>query len=124
MQMDKIHFFDEIKKEYYRLVLQKTEGLTILHLYEQLINGDFENDKFTENDILKILKVLHPSHITNRKEFYNDKIRNLQRYFLWADEDKESYRLQEYAISFCQQVKEELNQNFNPTKILGRALGR
>ena len=90
MQMDKIHFFDEIKKEYYRLVLQKTEGLTILHLYEQLINGDFENDKFTENDILKILKVLHPSHITNRKEFYNDKIRNLQRYFLWADEDKES----------------------------------
>jgi hypothetical protein len=117
IQMDKIQFFDEIKKEYYKLVLQKTEGLTILHLYEQLTNGDFENDKFTENDILKTLKVLHPSHKTDQKEFYNEKIRNLQRYFLWADEDKESYRLQEYAISFCKQVKEELNQNFNPTKI-------
>jgi|TARA_R110002012_G_scaffold311668_2_gene521339 hypothetical protein len=116
------NFEDEASKsETYRALFpEKREGIVVIHLYEGIINGRYENNSFSGDDIHRLFEA---TMTANEKEnlyvkSYNKKrILRLQKFFFSYDEETRTYSFQEYGLNFCKIAKETLEGSFKPTKI-------
>lgn len=115
-------YFDFIKildeEKTYRLLFPEREvGLAISIIFEKIENKEFEDEKFTENDLHDAFEFVSNTKERYRKEFYSGQIMELQEYFLDYDQESQKYYFKDYAYKFCKHAKETLKGAFNPTKI-------
>ncbi|AZB07654.1 hypothetical protein EG344_01745 [Chryseobacterium sp. G0162] len=70
------------ENETYKLLFPPKEvGMTIVIIYEQIINKEFVDDKFTEKDIHIAFEKIYRTNIRYPKEVYSGHIMDLQKYF-------------------------------------------
>ncbi|WP_263602736.1 hypothetical protein [Chryseobacterium sp. PET-29] len=106
------------ENETYKLLFPPKEvGMAVVIIYEQIINKEFLDDKFTEKDIHIAFEKIYRTNIRYPKEVYSGHIMDLQEYFLDYDQEKQKYFFKDYAYKFCLHAKETLKGVFNPTRI-------
>ena len=114
-------FHLELDKQgvYSSLVPDRTAALVLALLYqrERRANEDELSSvvTFSEEDIHDCLRQVEPIRNREQHERYNQLVRNLQAHFLWRDEEREVYRLKEYARDFCRLMYDRLERKFEPT---------
>lgn len=114
--------FDFIKilneeKTYKLLFPDREVGLAIVLIYEKIIDGDFEEEKFTEKDLHEAFENIYKTKERYPKEVYSTHIMDLQEYFLDYNQESQKYFFKDYAYKFCKHAKETLVGAFNPTRI-------
>lgn len=123
MDAPEFHFYQEIKKDkYYEpLIPPKETGLVIILLYEQWKTGLFTANNFSENAVKEAIEQVATdfgkSYERKPHEHFKDINLRLQEYFLFRNEDSDYYKLTQYAIDFCERIKEKLLSEFNPSEI-------
>lgn len=118
-----ISLFEHIKIDntYELFFPKKEQGLAIIWLYEKVKNGYFDKGVFKEKDIQQAFDEV--SLISREKrerfpwEYYNSQIMALQEFFLYYDEEHQTYAFKEYATYLCDKVLKILSDRFNPTVI-------
>lgn len=118
-----ISLFEHIKIDntYELFFPKKEQGLAVIWLYERVKNGYFDKGVFKEKDIQQAFDVV--SLISRKKrerfpwEYYNSQIMALQEFFLYYDEEHQTYAFKEYATYLCDKVLKILSDRFNPTVI-------
>ncbi len=118
-----ISIFDHIKIDntYELFFPKKEQGLAIIWLYERVKNGYFIKGVFKEKDIQQAFDEV--SLISREKrerfpwEYYNSQIMALQEFFLYYDEEHQTYAFKEYATYLCDKVLKIISDRFNPTVI-------
>jgi len=116
------NFENEISNSetYHALFPEEREGIVIIHLYEGVVNGQYENDRFTGEDIHRLFEATMTAKEKNTlyvKSYNKDRIARLQKFFLSYDEETRTYSFQEYGLTFCKMAKETLEGSFKPTRI-------
>ena len=102
----------------YKLLFPDREiGLAIVLIYEKIIDGVFEDEKFTEKDLHEAFEKIYKTNERYPKEVYSNHIMDLQEYFLDYNQESQKYFLKDYAYKFCKHAKETLIGAFNPTRI-------
>ena len=114
--MSEFNLYTEIKQELNYLFPAKKVSLIIFHLYQRMQTGEI-GTTFTEEDILKSIQYVDPAKNNDKQQYWNNLIRALQKYFLWRDVEKETYRFRPYAENYCKGPEEVLKEAFNPTEI-------
>jgi len=118
-----IPLFDHIKIDNtYELFFPKREqGLAIIWLYERVKSGYFYKGVFKESDIQQAFDEVSLMSREKRErfpyEYYNSQIMALQEFFLYYDEEHQTYAFKEYATYLCDKVFKILSERFNPTVI-------
>ena len=105
---------------YHALFPEEREGIVIIHLYEGILNGRYENNRFTGEDIHRLFEATmtaNEKETTYVRSYNKGRIKLLQRFFLNYDEETRTYSFQEYGLNFCKIAKETLEGSFKPTKI-------
>lgn len=105
---------------YRALFPDEREGIVIIHLYEGIVNGRYENNRFTGEDIHRLFEATmtaNQKETTYVKSYNKDRIKTLQKFFLSYDEETRTYSFQEYGLNFCKIAKETLEGSFKPTRI-------
>ncbi|MCC8198252.1 MAG: hypothetical protein LIP06_06665 [Tannerellaceae bacterium] len=72
---------------------------------------------FTEEDIMKSIQAVDPAQKNDKQQYWNQLIRDLQKYFLWRDVEKGTYRFRPYAENYCKGAAELLEETLKPTEI-------
>jgi hypothetical protein len=121
-QEDIFDFKDEASKQanYHALVPKRREGIVILHLYDGVVSGRYDNGRFTGDEIHRLFEVTMTAKEKRTKyvKSYNkNRIIRLQKFFLSYDEETRTYSFQEYGLNFCKTAKETLAGSFEPTEI-------
>lgn len=102
----------------YKLLFPDREiGLAIVLIYEKIIDGVFEDEKFTEKDLHEAFEKIYKTNERYPKEVYSNHIMDLQEYFLDYNQESQKYFFKDYACKFCKHAKETLIGAFNPTRI-------
>ena len=102
----------------YKLLFPDREiGLAIVLIYEKIIDGVFEDEKFTEKDLHEAFEKIYKTNERYPKEVYSNHIMDLQEYFLDYNQESQKYFFKDYAYKFCKHAKETLIGAFNPTRI-------
>lgn len=114
--MSDFNLYTEIKQELDYLFPSKKVSLIIFHLYQRMQMGEI-GTTFTEEDILKSIQYVDPAKSNDKQQYWNNLIRELQKYFLWRDVEKGTYRFRPYAENYCKGPEEVLREAFNPTEI-------
>lgn len=124
MKEDKItfNFKEEILKSntYRELFPEEREGLVIIHLYEGITNGFYEDGRFSGEEIHRLFESTMTANEKNThyiRSYNKERILRLQKYFLNYDEETRTYSFQEYGLNFCKSAKATLEGSFKPTKI-------
>ena len=122
MQTNDFNFYREAKNNYKHIVPAKEDGLILFLLYEKAENGFFENNEFSEQEIIKAIEQVYldikgDASKRNEYERNNDTILRLQEFFLWRDDKKKMYSFKSYGLDFCKNIKEQLLQYYSPTEI-------
>lgn len=118
-----IPLFDHIRIDNtYELFFPKREqGLAIIWLYERVKSGYFNKGVFKESDIQLAFDEVSLMSREKRErfpyEYYNSQIMALQEFFLYYDEEHQTYAFKEYATYLCDKVFKILSERFNPTVI-------
>ena len=118
-----ISLFDHIKIDntYELFFPKKEQGLAVIWLYERVKKGYFHKGVFKEKDIQQAFDEV--SLISREKrerfpwEYYNSQIMELQEFFLYYDEENQTYAFKEYATYLCDKVLKIISERFNPTVI-------
>jgi hypothetical protein len=105
------------EKTYKLLFPEREIGLAIVLIYEKIMDGIFEDGKFTEKDLHEAFEQIYITKERYPKEVYSEQIMNLQEYFLDYDQQTQKYYFKDYAYKFCTHAKETLQGAFNPTRI-------
>ena len=116
------NFEDEASKSetYLALFPEEREGIVIIHLYEGIVAGRYENNRFTGDEIHRLFEATMTANEKENlyvKSYNKNRILRLQKFFLSYDEETRTYTFQEYGISFCKTAKDTLEGSFKPTKI-------
>ncbi|MDO1501677.1 hypothetical protein Q2T40_16195 [Winogradskyella maritima] len=119
---DIFNFKDEASKQtnYHALIPKRREGIVILHLYDGVVSGRYDNGRFTGDEIHRLFEVTMTAKEKRTKyvKSYNkNRIIRLQKFFLSYDEETRTYSFQEYGLNFCETAKETLAGSFEPTEI-------
>lgn len=114
--------FDFIKilnedKTYKLLFPEREIGLAIVLIYEKIVDGIFEDNKFTETDLHEAFEKIYKTNVRYPREVYSSHIMDLQEYFLDYNPETQKYFFKDYAYKFCEHAKETLIGAFNPTRI-------
>lgn len=111
--------FDQIKIEntYEMFFPKKEQGLAIIWLYERTKNGHFEKGVFKEEHIRQAFQEVSLKGERQQWEFYNSHIMMLQEFFLFYNEEDQTYSFTDYATYLCEKVYKMLSDRFNPTVI-------
>lgn len=105
------------EKTYKLLFPDREIGLAIVLIYEKIIEGLFDDDKFTEKDLHNAFERIYKTKERYPKEVYSSHIMDLQEYFLDYSQESQKYFFKDYAYKFCRHAKETLKGAFNPTRI-------
>lgn len=119
---DIFDFKDEASKQanYHALFPEQREGIVIIHLYEGVVSGRYDNERFTGDEIHRLFEATmtaNKKETTYIKAYNKERIIRLQKFFLNYDEETRTYSFQEYGLSFCEMAKETLEGSFRPTEI-------
>jgi len=107
-----------INNIYKLLIPEPYVGKALIWLYDKFENNSSPYKSFKESDIHEALRLMdNPDLVNNLKEKYNDKISELQEYFLRFDKDTHQYSFQYHGIQFFDFISRTLKKYFNPTKI-------
>jgi hypothetical protein len=100
---------------------KKNEGLAIIWLYEKVKNGYFKNGVFTEQDIQQAFDAVSSLNRESRERnpwgYYNSIIMRLQEFFLYYDEEQQTYSFKDYGTYLCEKIFKMMSERFNPTVI-------
>ena len=117
-------FYLELSKPdvYDSLVLDRTSMLALALLYQRERVEYYDKElysksifsEFSEDDIRNCLRQVMPPGQCEQHERYNQFIRNLQKHFLWRNEEKGTYRFKDYAWDFFQLMYDRLEKKFEP----------
>lgn len=105
------------EKTYKLLFPEREIGLAIVLIYEKIMDGVFEDEKFTEKDLHDAFETIYKTNVRYPKEVYSSHIMDLQEYFLDYNQESQKYFFKDYAYKFCKHAKETLIGAFNPTRI-------
>lgn len=114
--MSEFNLYTEIKQELDYLLPGRKVSLIIFHLYQRMQMGEI-GSTFTEDDIMKSIQYVDPAKNNDKQQYWNNLIRELQKYFLWRDVERGTYRFRPYAENYCKGPEEVLKEAFNPTEI-------
>ena len=111
--------FDQIKVEntYEMFFPKKEQGLAIIWLYERTKDGSFDKGVFKEEHIRQAFQEVSLKGERQQWEFYNSHIMALQEFFLFYNEEDQTYSFTDYATYLCDKVSKMLSDRFNPTVI-------
>jgi len=114
--MSEFNLYTEIKQEFKYLFPGRKVSLIIFHLYQRVQMKEIDST-FTEDDIMKSIQYVDPAQKNDKQQYWNQLIRDLQKYFLWRDVEKGTYRFRPYAENYCKGPGELLEEAFKPTEI-------
>lgn len=114
--MDGFNLYREAKDHYDKLIPGKKDGLILLSLYSK-----YKEKSFSEDDIIYFINRIYKdySNDSNRENFErnNNIILRFQEAFLWRDKVSKTYHFKKYALDFCHNIENRLEENYNPAKI-------
>jgi hypothetical protein len=118
-----VNFYRELKKDkfYPHLVPSQEAGLVIVLLYDQWKTGKFDDNSFAEEAVMSAVQEVDSDlgKTTERTPWQRFKEINitLQQYFLLRNEETNRYKISQYGIEFCENIKRKLEREFNPSDI-------
>lgn len=99
----------------------RKQGLVVIWLYERMQNKQFENGIFRESDIQQAFREVNllDKQKIEREQWadYNRDIMKLQEFFLFYNDENQTYTFKEYATYLCEKISKILTKRFNPTII-------
>lgn len=118
MESYEFDLYDEVKKNYKKLLPKKEETLAIFILYQKIALNILEPTFSHDNVIEAIDQAYEDQGKTNRKKSPirdNEIIHNLMPFFL--KRQSKGYALKGFANDFCKLIENELLTRFNPSQI-------